>query len=73
MSLEQGKFEPIVIAEKLNLRNLVHAILDSPVVGTHIHVGRLGKESKTVKTRNGDVPVDQVYANPSDLVITHEI
>lgn len=73
MSLERARVKPIVIAEKLSLKNVVLAILDSSVMHTRIHIGTLDSEGKTVYTHKHHISVDNCQAEPGDKVVTHEV
>lgn len=72
MSTENGR-PSFVFAEKLNVKNVLSAVFDSPILGARIHFGRVETDGKTIKTPRGHVAADSVNARPGDKVVTHEV
>lgn len=72
MTQENGEFKPIINANKFSLGNLLGALLDSSIGRTHIHIGKLEPDGKTVDIRGGTIQADNVRAKPGDRVVTYE-
>jgi hypothetical protein len=69
----KGKPEPLRLALSLNLLNLVHAVLDSPLVATRIRIGTLAEDRSTVITRGGTIRVGRADALPGEKVVVYEV
>jgi len=73
MLKERNEIKSLIIADKLSPRNLLHAFLDSPILRTRIHIGRLSTDGKTLAAGKQTITIDNCQAKPGDIVITHEI
>ena len=72
MSIE-SRIPPFMYAEKFSFKNLVGALLDSPILRTRIHIGKVALDGKTVQTRSGDLSPNHIDASPGEKVVTHEV
>lgn len=68
----ETKIKPIKVVETANLQNFLLALLDSHPLHPPT-LGRLDKDGTTVVTKKGSFQAGNVYAQPGDKVVIHEI